>query len=141
MKSVFTSAIFLIGACLVVALWAIVFSHKPELTFDALNSLVSGLAFVGLLATLAYQRKESEDREKAHSELLVSMRQQAHIQTTATLLTTFTDRWAALFHARILSHTPGGPTIGSDQDQTVAWNAANEYRHELAALHEAAKKK
>lgn len=132
MKSVFNSTILLLGGAFVILAWFVVFfcGSQKEVSFEALGTLFTGLGFVGILATLAHERGQADAREKEHQQLLATMRMQTRVQITATLQATYINQWAALYR---VSSIPG-PIVRTNQAETVAWDAANEYGQELEKL-------
>jgi len=78
-------------------LWLLVVSGAIAcLKAEQLESLFTGLGFVGLVATFWHERSKSEEAEHEHSEVLEEMRRNTAMSTQANRIAILTARLNAL---------------------------------------------
>lgn len=114
MKKYLIPWIIIIGGVVVFALWVgwAYVSPGNDLPaqgqfgdkYGALNTLFTGLAFVGVIAALWHDRDGAEDREREHDELLAAMKAQAAASAETTRITAIIARIAV--YDQQISNTP-----------------------------------
>lgn len=82
--------------------------------FGALNTLFTGLAFAGLLATVHHENQQAVDREREHRELLTAMTVQAVASEKAARVAAITARIAG-YNQQI--EAPGMPSHRSSMSE------------------------